>query len=119
MYKNKAFIAIIAAGVAVTGFTTAAHAEPATRTIEIHTWAFDLTSDEGVKDLRNSVRRAARQVCEAKELRGAGVMALVRKCMADTMDRTEVQVAAAIDSRNNLPVMVAVDPAKAPRSPAR
>lgn len=119
MYKNKAFIAIIAAGVAVTGFATAAHAEPATRTIEIHTGAFDLTSDEGVKDLRSTVRRAARQVCEAKGLRGAGVMALVRKCMGETLDRTEVQVSAAIDLRNNLPVMVAVDPATTPRPPAR
>lgn len=119
MYSKKAFIAIVAAGIAATGTTSTAHAKEETRTIEIDTWGFDLTSEEGVKDLRRSVKRAARTVCEPKGMRGVGTMAFERKCMNETLERTEVQVAAVIDSRVKLPVMVAADPIRAPRSSAR
>lgn len=120
MYFNKkAFIAIIAAGVAATGITSTAHAEDGSRQIEINTLGFDLTSEEGVEDLRRAVRRAAKRVCERKGTRGAAVMALERQCRDETLERTEVQVAAVIDSRNNRPVMVSADPIRAPRPPAR
>lgn len=119
MYFKKAMIAIIATGVAATGISSIAHAEDGPRSIEINTLGFDLTSEEGVKDLRRSVNRAARKVCERKGTRGAAAMALERQCMDETLERTEVQVAAVIDSRNNRPVMVAAEPFKAPRPPAR
>lgn len=119
MYFKKAFIAIIATGVAATGITSAAHAEDDKRSIEIDTLGFDLTSEDGVSDLRRAVRRAAKKVCTIPGTRGAAIMAMERECREETLERTEVQVAAVIDSRNNRPVMVAAEPFKAPRPPAR